>query len=163
MASKPLTELSVRNMKPRAEIEPNATPVTRSAAQRMRAHRERRRLGLRVVAVQVFESELDALVAEQLTRKAIKLGKNGNLTALRLCLDRIVPPRRDRPLSFELPRLERAEDAAKAMGAIAAAIANGDLTISEAAEVSKIIETFVHALEAMELERRLRAVEEQKK
>jgi hypothetical protein len=43
-------------------IEPNATPVTRSAAQRMRAHRERRRLGLRVVAVQVFESELDALV-----------------------------------------------------------------------------------------------------
>jgi hypothetical protein len=59
--------------------------------------------------------------------------------------------------------LERAEDAAKAIGAIAAAIASGDLTISEAAEVSKVIETFVHALEATELDRRLRAVEEQRK
>ena len=89
-------------------------------------------------------------------------GQSGNLAALRLCLDRIVPPRKDRPLFFEMPCLEKAEDAAKAMAAIAAAVANGSLTLSEAAEVSKIVETFVHALEATELERRLRAVEERK-
>jgi hypothetical protein len=47
--------------------------------------------------------------------------------------------------------------------AITAAIASGDLTISEGAEIAKIIETFVHALESTELERRLRAVEEQRK
>jgi DNA-binding GntR family transcriptional regulator len=32
------------------------------AAQRMRHHRERRRLGLRCVTVQVFEKELDTLI-----------------------------------------------------------------------------------------------------
>ena len=101
--------------------------------------------------------------AQELTRKAIELGKSGNLAALRLCIDRIVPPRKDRPLDFELPTLQRAEDAPKAMGAIAAAVASGNLTISEAAEVSKIIEIFIHAIEATELERRLRAVEEQRK
>ena len=40
-------------------IEPNATPVTRSAADRMRAHRERRRLGLRCLTVQLRETEID--------------------------------------------------------------------------------------------------------
>jgi hypothetical protein len=101
--------------------------------------------------------------AGELTRKAIELGKSGNLAALRLCLDRVLPPRKDRPLAFDLPLLEKAEDAPKAMGAIAAAIASGALTISEAAEVSKIVEIFIRTLEATDLERRLRAVEEQRK
>ena len=118
--------------------------------------------GARNQATLAAEALLDG-EALQLTRKAIELGKSGNLAALRLCLDRIVPPRKDRPLFFEMPRLEKAEDATKAMAAIAAAVANGSLTLSEAAEVSKIVETFVHALEATELDRRLRAVEEQRK
>jgi hypothetical protein len=117
--------------------------------------------GARNQATLAAEALLDGEVL-QLTRKAIELGKSGNLAALRLCLDRVVPPRKDRPLVFEMPRLEKAEDATKAMAAIAAAVAKGHLTLSEAAEVSKIIETFVHALEATELERRLRAVEERK-
>jgi hypothetical protein len=118
--------------------------------------------GARNQATLAAEALLDG-EARELTRKAISLAKSGNLAALRICLERILPPRRDRPLTFEMPRLEKAEDAAKAIGAIAAAIACGELTISEAAEVSKVIETFVHALEATELDRRLRAVEEQRK
>jgi hypothetical protein len=118
--------------------------------------------GARNQATLAAEALLDG-EARELTRKAIKLAKNGNLAALRMCLERILPPRRERPLAFEMPHLERAEDAAKAIGATASAIASGDLTISEAAEVSKVIGTFVHALEATELDRRLRAVEEQRK
>jgi hypothetical protein len=42
---------------------PTTEPVLRSAAAvRMRAHRERRRLGLRCVTCQLFEREIDALV-----------------------------------------------------------------------------------------------------
>jgi hypothetical protein len=41
--------------------------------------------------------------AETLTRKAIELAKAGDLAALRVCLDRIAPPRKDRPVLFELP------------------------------------------------------------
>ena len=35
--------------------------------------------------------------AEELTRTAINLTKGGDMAALRLCLERICPPRRDRP------------------------------------------------------------------
>jgi Family of unknown function (DUF5681) len=41
--------------------------------------------------------------AEALSRKAVELALRGDVSALRLCLDRIVPPRKDRPVCFELP------------------------------------------------------------
>jgi Family of unknown function (DUF5681) len=59
------------------------------------------------------EALLDA-EAETLTRKAIELAKAGDLAALRVCLDRIAPPRKDRPVLFELPPVSSAADAAKA-------------------------------------------------
>src|SRR3954469_16604258 len=40
--------------------------------------------------------------AEAITRKAIELAKEGDSPALRLCMDRIYPPRRDRPVRFRL-------------------------------------------------------------
>lgn len=97
--------------------------------------------------------------AERLTRKAIELALSGDSTALRLCLDRILPPRRDRRVSFRLPRLEGAGDAAGAMAAITNAIAAGEVTPSEAGELSRTVETFLRALEASEFDLRLRAIE----
>jgi hypothetical protein len=64
--------------------------------------------------------------AETITRKAIELAKEGDLTALRLCLDRIAPPRKDRPVLFELPPITSAADAVQASGALVAAVAEGE-------------------------------------
>src|SRR5215211_737744 len=83
---------------------------------------------------------LDALLdgeAEALTRKAIELAKAGDMVALRLCLDRICPPRKDRPVRFDLPTLKTAADAVEAASAIIGAVSHGDLTPSEAAELGK--------------------------
>ena len=41
--------------------------------------------------------------AEALTRKAIELALEGDVTALRLTLERIASPRRDAPVTFSLP------------------------------------------------------------
>jgi hypothetical protein len=41
--------------------------------------------------------------AEALTQKAIDLALAGDLGALRICLDRVLPPRKDRPVAFEIP------------------------------------------------------------
>ena len=70
--------------------------------------------------------------AETITRR--QLAKAGDRTALRLCLDRIAPPRKDRPLAFELPPITSSGEAAKASAALVAAVAVGDLTPSEAAD-----------------------------
>jgi Family of unknown function (DUF5681) len=105
---------------------------------------------------------LEALLdgeAEGLTRKAIELAKAGDITALRLCLDRIYPARKDTPVSFELPKLETAADAVKAMAAIMAAVASGDLAPAEANELGKLVDTFTRAIEAHELDTRLRRLE----
>ena len=90
--------------------------------------------------------------AEAITRKAIELAKQGDLVAIRLCLERICPPRKDRPISFALPALGNAADASASLAAIVAAVANGELTPGEAGELSKVVDVYVRALLVNELE-----------
>ena len=71
--------------------------------------------------------------AEAITRKAIELAKAGDGPALRLCMDRVYPARKDRPVRFRLPPLEKVGDAVAANAALVGAVASGDLTPSEAA------------------------------
>jgi hypothetical protein len=97
--------------------------------------------------------------AEELTRKVIDLASGGDLTALRLCLERILPARRQRLLEFDMPPLRLASDAPKAMAAITAAVAHGEITLGEAAELAKLVETFVKAIESSEFAERLAFLE----
>jgi Family of unknown function (DUF5681) len=97
--------------------------------------------------------------AEAITRKAIELAKAGDGPALRLCMDRIAPPRRDRHVPFALPKLETVLDAKAAAAAIVEAVASGELTPGEAAELSKLVENFTRVLEATDFEKRLAALE----
>lgn len=97
--------------------------------------------------------------AEAMTRLAIERAKAGDMAALRMCLDRLVPPCRHRPIEFELPRLESAADAVSAMAAIAAGVATGELTAAEASELSGLVDGYVRALEATEFEQRLAELE----
>jgi hypothetical protein len=120
-----------------------------------------RPLGSRHKATLAAEALLDGEV-EALTRKAVEMALAGDGTALRLCLDRILPPRRERPVNFKLPRLQAPGDAAKAMAALTDAVATAEITPGEAAELAKLVEAFVRALEASELDQRLRTIEEWK-
>ena len=89
--------------------------------------------GSRNKATLAVEALLDG-EAEAITRKAIELAKQGDLVAIRLCLDRIAPPRKDRPIPFALPALDRVGDASASLAAIVAAVASGELTPGEARE-----------------------------
>lgn len=102
--------------------------------------------------------------AESLTRKAIDLAlASDDIAALRLCLERVLPARRGRLVQFDLPPLRAASDAPRAMAAITNAVAAGEITISEAGDLAKLVETYVKALETAELEARLTALEEKYK
>jgi hypothetical protein len=95
----------------------------------------------------------------ELTRVCIEAAKGGDMTAMRLCLERAVPVRRGRPVTFKLPPIERAEDVQKAIAAIIAATAAGDLTPEEAASIAALLEANRKAIEVVEIERRLEALE----
>jgi hypothetical protein len=98
--------------------------------------------------------------AEKLTRKAVTLALKGDVACLRLCLDRIVPPRRGRPLRFAIPTLTSPNNAGRAMAAITTAVASGDLTATEAGELARLIEAYVKVIETSDIERRIQVLEE---
>ena len=114
--------------------------------------------GTRHKATQAVLALLDG-EAEALTRKAVEMALAGDGAALRLCLERIAPPRRDAPVTFEMPRMETARDAATAAGAVLEAVAEGELTPTEGAHIMGLVETFRRTLETSELEARVAALE----
>lgn len=94
-----------------------------------------------------------------MTRKAIELAKGGDIQALRICLDRLCPPRREATVMFELPKIENVADAVKAMAAIVSAVAQGALTPGEAQAVSGLVQNFSKAVETADLEARITKLE----
>jgi Family of unknown function (DUF5681) len=115
--------------------------------------------GARNRSTLALESLLDGQ-AEALTQKAIDLAMGGDMAALRLCLDRILPARKDRPVSIEMPQINTAEDAKLASAALLAAVAAGILTPSEGAEIGKLVDAYVRAVETTEVLARLEKLEQ---
>jgi hypothetical protein len=76
-----------------------------------------------------------------------------------MCMDRIFPARKDRPVTFELPRIERPADAIAAHAALVEAVAGGALTPTEAAELSKLVDGYIRAVEATDIQDRLAKLE----
>jgi hypothetical protein len=97
--------------------------------------------------------------ARDLIEKAIEMAKGGDGPALRLCIDRLAPPRKDRPVWFELPKMNESRDAVNASSAIVEAVASGDLTPSEASELSKVVAGYARTLQAAEFEERISKLE----
>jgi hypothetical protein len=114
--------------------------------------------GARNRATVAVEAMLDG-EAEAITRAAIDLAKAGDTVALRMCLDRIAPPRKDRPVVFDVPEIETAGDVVSAISATVAAMSRGDLTPSEAATVAGLLDAKRKAIETLELEQRIAALE----
>lgn len=100
--------------------------------------------------------------AEAIGRKAVEMALAGDSVALRLCLDRLAPPRKDSPVQFPLPRMATARDAAEAAGAVLEAVSVGDLTPTEGAQVMALVDSYRRTLEVTELEARLAALEGQR-
>lgn len=105
-----------------------------------------RPLGARNKATLAMEELLDG-EAEALTRKAIGMALAGDMTAMRLCLERLSPPRKDRPISLDLPSIKGMEGDLK-KGHIAQAIdsvldktLNGDITPMEAQSILDIMDS----------------------
>jgi hypothetical protein len=101
--------------------------------------------------------------AEALTRKVIELALAGNMAAIRLCFERLLPPRRDRGVAFDLPKIESAADAVAASGAVLESCAAGTLSPSEAVEVMRSIETHLRAIELRQIETGMAALERSQK
>ena len=94
--------------------------------------------------------------------KMVEAAKDGDLRAADLVLSRIWPARKGRPISLELPKIETAADLVAGLGRVADAVAAGDITPDEGQAVSAVLETKRRAIETLELETRIKALEKER-
>ena len=99
---------------------------------------------------------------EALTQAAISKALEGDTVALRLCLDRIAPARRDAPITFDMPAVRSAEDAVEASASLLAAVADGEVTPDEAGRVMALLTSHKSIVETGELEARIARLESAK-
>jgi hypothetical protein len=114
--------------------------------------------GARHRATRAMEALLDG-EGEALTRKAIELALAGDATALRLCMDRLLPALRERPIAVELPPVTGSQDAVAASAALLAAVTAGEIAPGEAREIGRLLELHLKAVEQHEIQARLTALE----
>jgi hypothetical protein len=98
--------------------------------------------------------------AENIVRAVVSAAKAGDPTAMRLCIERLIPVRKGRSVVFDLPPVKTAADIAGAVGELARAMAAGELTTDEASAAASVIEMHRRAIETTEIELRLQKLEE---
>lgn len=87
---------------------------------------------------------------EALARKAVEMALNGDVVALRLCLERLVPVRKEGTIRFDLPPLVKSEDAPAAARAVLKALAGGQISPTDAESALKIIDGWKQAQQWLE-------------
>ncbi len=97
--------------------------------------------------------------AQALTQKAIGLALEGDMMAISICLDRISPIRKSRPISINLPDTKNARGVAEAQAVVVQAVAEGELTIEEGLVLSNILEARRKSIESSEFDTRLNRLE----
>jgi len=93
------------------------------------------------------------------TKKCLYLAFQGNPTAMRLCMERLMPARRYRTLEFKMPPVKTIADVAAASESVVNGLARGRLSLAEGQAFSAMLEGRRHTIEAQEQDQRIRALE----
>lgn len=114
--------------------------------------------GIRNKSAQLIET-LMAGDAEAISVRVIDAAKNGDMTAARLILDRLLPASKDNPINIPLGAIKTTKDVAAAMSSILDSVGTGELTPGQGEQVTKLLEGYLRMLQSTELEKRLTALE----
>lgn len=98
--------------------------------------------------------------AEPLIRKCLVSALQGDSKAMQLCLERILPARRELPLKIGKLPLGTAAELSRASEAITQKVATGQLTPSQGQAMAELIERRRKVIETENIDRRLQALEE---
>jgi hypothetical protein len=88
-----------------------------------------------LMAANMLDNEVEGL-----TRKLIELALKGDLTALRLCFERLLPPSKERCIVFDLPEINTVQDVARARASILSSLSTGEIVANEAQVLCTLID-----------------------
>jgi hypothetical protein len=98
--------------------------------------------------------------AVAVVKKCILMAVQGDRTALLLTIERLLPPCKSRGVPFDMPDIRALADLPSATNALMQAISSGKITAGEGQQVTALLVASRGNLETVDLERRLRALEE---
>jgi hypothetical protein len=107
-----------------------------------------------ILAQEMIDSD-----GELVVQKALELAKGGDGAALRLIMERLIPPRKDKIIEFKLPQINNGQDASAAMAQVIEGVSAGELTPREGDSLAKLIESAGRLVEISLLEARVAALE----
>lgn len=96
---------------------------------------------------------------EAMIKQCQVLALQGDPTALRLCMERLLPPCKPSNNRFRMPQLKTMADIVKAFPVLARAVASGKLSAQEGEAISRIFEGHRRAIADEDFEKRLLALE----
>ena len=99
--------------------------------------------------------------ADQLIEMVTTFAKSGDMAAMRIVMDRIIPPLKEEPIHVAIPKIESAADCTQAQAAVVNAVAAGDMLPSEGQAISSLIEAQRRAFETTELAQQMRDLHEE--
>ena len=97
--------------------------------------------------------------AEAITQRVVNAALEGDLSAIKMVLDRVAPARKSRPVIIDIPPTVDARGVALAQAAVVASVAGGDITPDEGMALSGLLEARRKAIETEELAARLQHLE----
>lgn len=108
-----------------------------------------------LAAEQLLQGEL-----ESICRRLIQEATSGNMQAIKMILDRVLPPKRNSYISFKLPDLDDSSGFLHAIDSVMKAVSQGNLSVEDAEALTKMIDIYIRAKEAYEYEERLSKIEQ---
>jgi hypothetical protein len=96
---------------------------------------------------------------ESLVKTCVGQALKGDVRALALCLERILPPLREPTVKLGLPRLNNLKDVAQCERRLVRAIASGKVTPGEGERISNVLDHHRRAIETNEVVARIEELE----
>ncbi len=97
--------------------------------------------------------------ADQLIEMVTTYAKSGDMAAMKIVMDRIIPPLKEEPIHVTIPKIESAADCTQAQAAVVNAVAAGELLPSEGQTMSNLIEAQRRAFETTELAQQMQQIQ----
>jgi hypothetical protein len=79
---------------------------------------------------------------------------------LRLCLERISPPRKERTIDLPLPKVTDPQSVSAALASVMTAVGKGRITPGEAESLARVLESQMRVVEVEDLARRVAELEQ---
>ncbi len=111
-----------------------------------------------LAAEALFEDEIEGIC-----RKAIEKAMQGNIQAIKIILDRILPPKKDGPIFIDLPVIKTGSDILEAIQRVGAAVCHGELSPLDGDILTRLIDRQARAIEMNAFEQRLKSLEDRQR